>query len=100
MEYQLFIPKILLANSDLSSTSKLLYSIIANDCFNKGLCTKTTKELAALIGVVPLAVTNSIRKMTTDGLVNTHGGVSKKNRPQYSYSICSDKLKEFNETNS
>ena len=81
----LSVPWAMLLDTEISSTCKLLYSVIAQEQLEDAPCGRTVKELSEIIGVVPLAVTTALRKMQEKGLIIVHKGKSTRNRPQYSY---------------
>ena len=75
-------------NKNLTNTSKILLSVIENDTLFIDYCTKTIKEFSEITGISPLAVSTSLHKMQSDGLLTIHKGSSEKNRPQYKYTMC------------
>lgn len=83
----LSVPWAMLADTEISSTCKLLYSVIAQEQLEDEPCGRTVKELSEIIGVVPLAVTTALRKMQEKGLIIMNKGKSSKNRLQYSYKV-------------
>jgi predicted transcriptional regulator len=83
----LSVPLYILMNKDLTNTSKILLSVIENDTFFIEYCTKTIKEFSEIAGISPLAVSTSLHKMQSDGLLTIHKGLSEKNRPQYKYTM-------------
>lgn len=84
----LTIPWYVLEDSYLSSTSKILLSVIISDINLTGEnCKRTHKQFSELLGIAPLAVTQCLHKMHDSGFIVMHKGLSEKNRPQYSYSI-------------
>lgn len=72
---------------DLPIGYKLILALIDHDCRENGICTKTLKNIAEILRVVPLTVTKGIRKLEQDGYIEIIKGKSEKNRPQYSYKV-------------
>ena len=66
---------------------KLILALIAHDCRHDGICSRTLKNIAEILRVVPLTVTKGIRKLEQDGHIEIIEGKSEKNRPQYSYKV-------------
>ena len=81
------VPWVLLADTEISSTCKLLYSVILQEQQEGQPCGRTIKELSEIVGVVPLAVTTALRKMQELDYIVIHEGKSSRNRPQYSYEV-------------
>jgi DNA-binding MarR family transcriptional regulator len=66
---------------------KLILALIDHDCRENSICTRTLKNIAEVLCVVPLTVTKGIRKLEQDGYLEVIEGKSEKNRPQYSYKV-------------
>ena len=70
---------------------KLILALIDYDCRENSICTRTLKNIAEVLRVVPLTVTKGIRKLEQDGYLEVIEGKSEKNRPQYSYKTKENK---------
>lgn len=73
---------------DLPIGYKLILALIEHDCRENGICSRTLKNIAETLKVVPLTVTKGIRKLGQDGFIEIIEGKSEKNRPQYSYKVA------------
>lgn len=88
----LTIPSYILHNKSLTSTNKILLSIIENDTYYSEFCTKTMKDFSLVLGISLLGVTQALRKLQEMNYVVMHGVKSEKNRPQYKYTINKPQL--------
>lgn len=76
----LSIPLDLLKRVDITQTEKILLTIFGDE-----VCTMTVKELAEMIGLIPIAVSRALKNLEKDGEIEIIKTKTEKNTLKYNY---------------
>lgn len=84
--------EIVLQDTELSSTSKLVYLMLLTCLDEQNICHLTAEKLSRLVGSHRLSVVRALKDLENKYFISPIKGTSIKNRPQYSYKVleCSD----------
>ena len=73
----------LLADYEVTSTGKIMYGIIAKE----GICTKSINYFAVTLGITPLAASKALKKLDSQGFIETIQTKTDKNILKYNYKV-------------
>lgn len=67
--YYLIVPSHVYANSEISSTDKLVYGLLNSMSYKSGVCYATNKQLAEVLELSERSITQSISKLQSQELI-------------------------------